>query len=190
MHHSGTRQRIIETADLLFYQHGFEHTSFADIAAAVQISRGNFYHHFKTKDEILDAVISRRIANTESMLNRWEEEGDTPKERIRSFIHILIMNKTKIKQFGCPIGSLCTELAKLDHIAKSRANTLFTLFRRWLTGQFELLGRKKDAEQLAMHLLMRSQGVAVLASSFHDEKFIQQEVEDMCAWLETQTEQQ
>ena len=43
-----TRQDIVEKADLLFYQHGFENTSFADIADAVGISRGNFYYHFKT----------------------------------------------------------------------------------------------------------------------------------------------
>jgi len=36
----------------------------------VQISRGNFYHHFKSKDEILDAVITARLANTRMMLER------------------------------------------------------------------------------------------------------------------------
>lgn len=39
-----TRQEIVEKADLLFYQRGFENTSFADIADAVGISRGNFYY--------------------------------------------------------------------------------------------------------------------------------------------------
>ena len=47
-----TRAQIVEAADQLFYERGFEHTSFADIAAQVQISRGNFYYHFRTKDEI------------------------------------------------------------------------------------------------------------------------------------------
>ena len=42
-----TRELIVEKADTLFYEGGFEATSFADIAAAVGISRGNFYHHFK-----------------------------------------------------------------------------------------------------------------------------------------------
>jgi AcrR family transcriptional regulator len=37
-----TREYIIEAADQLFYQRGYEHTSFSDIADAVQISRGNF----------------------------------------------------------------------------------------------------------------------------------------------------
>lgn len=180
-----TRDNIVEAADRLFYQQGYEHTSFADIADSVNISRGNFYYHFKTKDEILQAVIALRLANTRKMLQRWEREGATPVERIRSFINILIMNRTKIKNFGCPVGTLCTELAKLEHGLQPEANKLFSLFRRWLRRQFTQLGRESDADQLAMQLLARSQGVAALANAFHDVKFIKQEVQHMHDWLDS-----
>lgn len=179
-----TRDHIIEAADQLFYQRGFEHTSFSDIADAVQISRGNFYHHFKSKDEILGAVINLRLANTRQMLERWEIESESPAERIRRFIHILIDNRAKIKRFGCPVGTLCTELTKLGHPSQGKANELFTLFRIWLRRQFTILGRKADADELAMHILARSQGVATLASAFCDKKFIKQEVQQMCKWLD------
>jgi AcrR family transcriptional regulator len=179
-----TRDHIIQAADRLFYRQGYEHTSFSDIANVVQISRGNFYFHFKTKDEILDAVIHRRLADTRAMLDRWEIEGKQPADRIRSFIRILITNRADIKRYGCPVGTLCTELAKLTHAAQPEANELFTLFRTWLRRQFVLLGREADADTLAMHILARSQGVATLASTFHDERFIRQEVEQMCEWLD------
>jgi len=175
-----TRDQIVEAADQLFYRQGYEHTSFSDIANAVCISRGNFYYHFKSKDEILDAVINARLADTRTMLEQWEIEGDQPEDRIRSFIHILIANRAKIKRYGCPVGTLCTELAKLNHPSLDEANELFTLFRTWLRRQFTLLGHEADADELAMHLLARSQGVATLASAFHDEKFIKLEVEQMC----------
>src|SRR5262245_1559194 len=178
-----TRDHIVEAADQLFYRRGYEHTSFSDIADVVRISRGNFYYHFKTKDEILDAVIDARLANTRQMLERWQIEGENPEDRIRSFIHILIANQADIKRYGCPVGTLCGELAKLNHASQAEANKLFTLFRTWLRRQFELLGRKNDADALAMHLLAHSQGVATLANAFHDEKFIRQEVEQMCDWL-------
>lgn len=178
-----TRDHIIEAADQLFYRQGFEHTSFSNIADVVQISRGNFYYHFKSKDEILDAVINLRLTNTQMMLEKWEIEGKTPEDRIRSFINILIANKAKIKQYGCPVGTLCTELAKLSHASQPEANSLFTLFRTWLRRQFTLLGREADADELAMHLLARSQGVATLANAFHDEKFIKNEVQQMSDWL-------
>jgi len=180
-----TRDHIVEAADRLFYRRGYEHTSFADIADAVRISRGNFYYHFKSKDEILDAVIDARLAETRKMLDRWDIEGTGPAERIRSFINILLANRADIKRYGCPVGTLCAELAKLNHTSKDEANALFTLFRTWLRRQFTLLGCAADADALAMHLLARSQGVATLASAFGDEVFIRQEVEQMCAWLES-----
>src|SRR5690606_21258257 len=182
-----TREQIVAAADRLFYQQGFEHTSFSHIADAVRISRGNFYYHFRTKDEILAAVIDARLASTRKMLEQWEAEGAHPEERIRSFIHILIMNRAKIKRYGCPVGTLCSELAKLGHGSQAEANKLFALFRTWLRRQFVLLGRK-DADALALHLLARSQGVATLANALGDDKFIRREVRQMCDWLKALTD--
>lgn len=183
-----TRDHIVEAADRLFYRHGYDHTSFADIADAVRISRGNFYYHFKSKDEILDAVIDARLTDTRKMLEQWESANEHPADRIRSFVHILIANQIDIKRFGCPVGTLSTELAKLNHASKSAANGLFTLFRVWLRRQFALLGRKADADELAMHLLARSQGVATMANAFHDEAFIKREVKQMFDWLTSVTD--
>ena len=150
----------------------------------MKISRGNFYHHFKSKDDILGAVIDERLANTQAMLDRWESEGEAPADRIRSFIRMLVVNQADIMRFGCPVGTLTSELAKLNHGSRDEANRLFTLFRTWLRRQFVLLGRTADADNLAMHLLARSQGVATLANAFHDEDFVRHEVELMCAWLD------
>ncbi|WP_420960010.1 TetR/AcrR family transcriptional regulator [Brucella sp. IR073] len=183
MPHRATREEIISVADDLFYRRGYEHTSFADIADVVKISRGNFYHHFKTKDDILDAVIEKRLTDRREMLDRWEIEGKTPEERISRFIDILIVNREKIKHYGCPVGTLTSELAKLNHVAQADANGLFTIFRTWLRAQFIALGREADADALAMHLLVRSQGVATLFNAFHDQDFVEREVAQMKDWL-------
>ncbi|MFG1239089.1 helix-turn-helix domain-containing protein [Xanthobacter autotrophicus DSM 597] len=175
-----TRAAIVEAADRLFYENGFASTSFADIAAAVKLSRGNFYYHFKSKDEILAAVIALRLERTETLLATWDGEGEDAEARILSFIGILIANRVKIMRFGCPVGTLCNELAKLDHAAGADAARLFALFRNWLARQFRDLGHgEAEADRLAMHLLARSQGVATLASSIGDEAFIDAEVAEM-----------
>lgn len=181
-----TRNLIVETADRLFYETGVEATSFADIAGAVGLSRGNFYYHFKSKDQILEAVIARRIERTRAMLAAWEAEGATPGERIGRFIDLLVVNRAAIMAHGCPVGTLCEELAKLEHVALSRATALFDLFRHWLASQFAALGRGRDADHLALHLLMRSQGVATLATAYRDEVFIRREVAAMHAWLDAE----
>jgi len=181
-----TRRQIVEAADRLFYERGFEATSFADLAAAVHLSRGNFYYHFKTKDDVLRAVIAHRMITTRQMLDDWEVRNSQPASRIIAFIEILIANQAKIMAHGCPVGALCNELAKLQHAAKDDAAQLFALFRDWLARQFAALGRAADADQLAMHVLMRSQGVATLATAFADSAFIHREVQSMRDWLEMQ----
>ncbi|MFG0413771.1 TetR/AcrR family transcriptional regulator [Pseudomonas sp. zjy_8] len=179
-----TRERIVSEADRLFYERGYEHTSFADIADAVGISRGNFYYHFKSKDEILDAVIGDRMTSTSEMLQAWEALSSTPAERIKSFILIVITNRAQIFRHGCPVGTLCSELAKIGHPAQPQSNQLFTLFRTWLGQQFTLLGHEAEADSLAMHVLAFSQGVALLAHAFRDKRFVEREAERMCAWLD------
>jgi AcrR family transcriptional regulator len=173
---AGTRQQIIEAADRLFYRQGYEHTSFSDIADAVRISRGNFYYHFKSKDEILDAVIEARVVATKGMLAGWERTDD-PAARLRSFIHLL---------YGCPVGTLCSELAKLDHPARDEANGLFTLFRVWLAREFARLGSGRDADALALHLLALSQGIATLTNAFADEALARRQVRLLEDWLDEQ----
>ena len=178
------RQRIVAEADQLFYEQGFENTSFSNIADAVGISRGNFYYHFKTKDEILNAVIATRVSDIKAMLNQWTVEYPDPRQRILHYIDILTNNQENIKQHGCPIGTLCTELAKLHHEMRRDANQMLTLMRDWLTTQLRELGLGKEAKQVAMHLLARSQGIATITTAFEDQVFLRQEVKRLKLWLD------
>ena len=181
-----TRALIVRAADELFYKQGFQHTSFADIADAVGISRGNFYYHFKTKDEILAAVIDARIAERREMLRRWEAEQDAPAGRIQCYIKIVITNSADIEKYGCPVGTLTTELSKLGHGSLTGATEIFTLFRTWLGEQFAALGRADDADELAMHVLAFSQGIATMSNAYQDREFVRREVERLCAWVDEQ----
>jgi len=178
-----TRAHIVEAADRLFYENGFEHTSFAAIADAVGISRGNFYYHFKTKDEILTAVLAARSSRTREMLAEWERDESSPADRVRRFVEIVVANQVDIESYGCPVGTLTSELAKLGHPARPHAVGLFELFRTWLCRQFEELGFTAEADDFAMHVLAFSQGVAALSNAFHDGEFVQREVDRLDAWL-------
>lgn len=182
-----TRAQIVKAADELFYRQGFAHTSFSAIADAVGISRGNFYYHFKTKDDILAAVIDCRLDAARRTLAQWESESDTPSGRIRRFIDIVLTNGPQIQDYGCPVGSLTTELAKLRHVSREEAVGVFTLFRDWLRSQFTDLGREHDADELAMHVLAASQGIATLSNAFRDHEFVQREVARLHDWLDSCT---
>jgi len=178
------RQRIVTAADELFYRQGYENTSFSDIADDVGISRGNFYYHFKSKDEILNAVIDARIVGIKSMLNDWDKKYSDPKQRLYHYVDMQLQNQENIISHGCPVGSLCTELAKANHSMQDNANKMFTVFRDWLIVQLKLLGISKNTNQIAMHILARSQGIATIMNAFADTKFLRQEAKQLKQWLD------
>lgn len=109
--------------------------------------------------------------------------GDDPRDRILRFVRLLIVNRARIMAFGCPVGTLCAELAKLDHDAQPRAAGILLMFRDWLTDQFRALGAGDAAGDLALHLLGWTRGTAVLATALRDEAMIRREVATAESWL-------
>ena len=61
-----TRQRMMEAAEELFCSKGFEETSVQDILDAVDGSKGGFYHHFASKEELLRLLCARRASEAAS----------------------------------------------------------------------------------------------------------------------------
>lgn len=53
------KQEFLDAAQTLFYEQGYDQTSVNDILDAVGVSKGTFYHYFKSKEELLDALAER-----------------------------------------------------------------------------------------------------------------------------------
>jgi len=182
----GNRHRIIEAADQLFYRRGYKQTSFQDISDATGIPRGNVYYYFKTKDEILDAVVSARVADLAAMLSQCESETDDPRERLRLFTNMLEYNRDDVIQSGCPFGTLSSELAKDEPALQEKSRQAFILIRDWIKQQFDILGVAKSND-LAMDLLAKLQGVTVMACAFKDVDFIKRSHQEIKDWINTKT---
>ena len=181
-----TRADIVASAQALFYERGYAGTSFSDIVAAANVYRGNIYHYFKSKDEILQAVIDRRLDEFRAQLTQWEQECLQPKERLARFVKMIVERKNEVIRYGCPIGSLNTELAKNQRETQQFSKALFDLFRDWLALQFAALGHAKNAQPLALHLLGRAQGISVIAHVYGDAKLLQREVAALAVWVNEQ----
>ncbi len=87
---AGSRQEILRTAARLFRERGYDATSMNDISAALKLSKGGLYHHFRSKDEILFHIMNHAMDITEErVLNPIRDIAD-PEQRLRALIRLHI----------------------------------------------------------------------------------------------------
>ena len=67
-----TRQAVLDTARRLFVEHGFDATSLQMIADTMGVTKANVYYYFRTKIEILEALLDVSIAAFDAMLDTAE----------------------------------------------------------------------------------------------------------------------
>lgn len=177
------RQRIVEAADRLFYEKGYNGTSFSDIAQAASIPRGNFYYYFKTKDEILEHVIHSRMDGVAGMLSGLESSIDQPRERLLAFTDIISRRGEDISRYGCRFGTLNAELGKTQLGLQQKAAGLFDVFLAWLERQFRALDFGEESRMLGMHMLACVQGTTLLVYTYKDKAFLQYEIRRLQEWI-------
>jgi TetR/AcrR family transcriptional regulator, transcriptional repressor for nem operon len=177
-----SRTRLLQAAEKTIYLYGFGSTSIADIARAAMVPLGNVYYYFKTKDEIGGAIVELRVSRFKKLLQDLEK-ADSPKERLCGFVDIKIKNRETLARRGCPVGTLCSELQKYGGAAARKSRVLFTEALAWMEKQFEALGKGADSRGYAVHLLSATQGVSVLAHTFHDPTMIAREAERLKQWI-------
>jgi AcrR family transcriptional regulator len=175
------RSRLIEAALKLVYRHGFENTALADIAHEAKVPPGNVYYYFKTKTEIGGAIVEQRLAGFRAMREKWDRM-DSAKERLLGFVKMTVDNQAAVARFGCPIGTLCSELHKEGGPLAKKSTILFTETLAWIEGQFQALGGV-DSRGLAVHVLSALQGASVLAHTFHDPDVLASEAERISDWI-------
>lgn len=72
------KSEILDTAEKLFASKGFENTSTTDILNDVGIARGTLYYHFKSKEDILSAVIDRQVSYMAAKAKAIAENKEIP----------------------------------------------------------------------------------------------------------------
>lgn len=97
-----TRNLIIDTAARLFVEKGYEHTSIQDIINNLGgLSKGAIYHHFKSKDEIMNAVADKLYAGaTESMWVIARRKDLTGLEKLRMIFQTSMYSSAQEELFS------------------------------------------------------------------------------------------
>jgi TetR/AcrR family transcriptional regulator, transcriptional repressor for nem operon len=177
------RDRLVDAASQLFYEQGVERTTIADIAAAADVPAGNVYYYFKAKDDIVDAVVSMRIGGIEAMYSDLANGYDTPVDRLKALFKSLSGQAETIAQRGCPIGSLCTELAKRVNGTEPNSAKLMQALIDGAEQQFGEMGRG-DAHELALEMITTYQGSAVLAHATASPELMRREGDRVERWID------
>src|SRR5712671_1909046 len=180
--HIDKRSRLVSAAVELAYQNGFGPTSLADIAREAEVPLGNVYYYFKTKDEIGGAIVEQRLAELSAQRQQWSEAG-SPKDRLCACVQDVFENKDFLAERGCAVGTFCSELHKAGCSVAARATEIFAQHLAWIESQFRALGKGKDSNGLAVHLLSALQGVSILAHSFHDSGLVATETKRLKSWI-------
>lgn len=179
------RERLTAAARRLIHANGYAQTTLAEIAEAAEVPLGNVYYYFKTKDELVEAVITnlqQEFKQLTQELDRMQE----PRARIDGFLSMLVLDSERVARHGCSIGSLCTELNKGDGLLGQQANSLLEAQLEWLSRQFKLMGKAEEAGELALQLLVQLQGATVVTHVLKDAKVFTRQIAFAKAWLSEQ----
>lgn len=89
-----TQERIVDVSIKLFIEKGYEQTTIQDILDALNLSKGGLYHHFKSKEEILEAVKQKRAQYAADMLRELIQntKAINAKEKLKKILYHLGTN--------------------------------------------------------------------------------------------------
>jgi AcrR family transcriptional regulator len=177
------RERLVDGACRAFYEQGVEHTTLADIARLAGVPLGNVYYYFKTKDELVEAVISAHAGLVATTLAGLERHR-TPKERLKAFARLLRDQGDTAARYGCPQGTLCSELDKRQDGLDRLAAGLVRVPIDWAEQQFRAMGRR-DARDLAVALIAAYQGISLLTNALGDPDLMAREGRRLERWIDS-----
>ena len=179
----GKRQRLIAAATQLLHRHGVEKTTLADIAQAADVPVGNVYYYFKTKDDIIAAVIEAHVQQSRAALAAISSIHRSPKSRLKALVGEFAGQRDVIALYGCPQGSLCSELDKRPGRPDFALPELMRIPIEWAEEQFRALGQD-DAHDLAVSLIASYEGSALLTNTFRDPDILAREARRLNRWID------
>ena len=179
----GKRERLVAAATRLIHQQGVERTTLADIAALADVPAGNVYYYFKTKDDVLASVVEAHAQQTKSTLAGIDARHRSPKSRLKALVRAFAAQKETVALYGCPFGTLCSELDKRVGDPRFEVAQLLSLPIEWAEGQFRALGRR-DAHDLALDLMAAYEGSALLANTMRDPSVLSRAARRLDRWID------
>jgi TetR/AcrR family transcriptional regulator, transcriptional repressor for nem operon len=183
-----TRDRVLDAATELVFEQGVAGTTLDDVRAAANVSKGQLYHYFADKEDLVHAVIDRTV---QQVLDAQPALADLSTwTAIAAWFDDLVQLQVDRHAIGgCPIGSLAGELAETDEQARTE---IAAGFDRWEAPMREglrqmqadgKLRRGADPTRLATATLAAIQGGLVLTQTRRDPRQLRIALDAAYAYL-------
>jgi TetR/AcrR family transcriptional repressor of nem operon len=121
-----TKERIVKTAARLIHTRGYKNTSLDDILAESGVTKGSFYFHFATKDDLVHAAVDRFFGTIERRLSPLFEGPGTPTEKISGYLDGMthLMERSGCTG-GCLLGNLTLEVSDWHEELRDHLSSCF-----------------------------------------------------------------
>ncbi len=139
-----TRDVVLAAATRLIHVHGYNHTTLGDILRESGVGKGNFYYHFKSKEDLGYAILDQIVG---SFLERtldpcFSDPTARPVGQIRCFLdRVLETQRARNCVGGCPLGNLAAELSDVHEGFRTRLAQVFAAWQTRLTDALEAARR-------------------------------------------------
>jgi len=165
-HKDTSRQRLIQQTGSHAKKHGFNDSGVAALAASAGVTTGALYKHFNGKAELFAALITAELERTAQMYEGFDP-GDE-RRTVRALADYLSVAHVKHPEQGCPLPSLCPEIARADPAAMAA-------YQAGLLEIHQKLMRLTASSEAAWTLIAQNVGAVMLARAMPD-KDCQQEI--------------
>jgi TetR/AcrR family transcriptional repressor of nem operon len=177
-HKAKTRERIVESAWRLFNRHGFTGVSIDQIMEDAGLTRGGFYNHFSTKDELYAEVVSHALASRKKQVST--EACAAPRTTRELITAYLSQPHFDDRETCCPLMALSSDVARGGEPVKRAYRQVL----EYMIANFEkgLAGPKARKQAMALASLCIG-GMAVARAL--DDRALADEIRDAAKDLAT-----
>ncbi|MFC5448978.1 TetR/AcrR family transcriptional regulator [Paenibacillus aestuarii] len=169
---NNTSELILDTAQAIVQQFGFNGFSYAHIAEKIGIKTASIHYYFPNKEDLGEALIARYLKNFIAASVQIDTETDHHLEKLKKFV--LLYSGPVQENCTCLSVMLSSDLATLTEEVREGLANFFSANLTWLQQVFEQGRReghlffKGDAEAQAHQFLASLQGAQLIARSFRD----------------------
>ena len=191
---SKAKTKLLDAAQKLMMERGYAATSLEDICKSAKLTKGSFFHYFKSKEDLGKALLQRFCHFSQEQMQECCscEKSPDPLKRVYQHIDFAVaMSKDPVAGKGCLLGKLAQELCDTHPEIRSLCAEGFLgwakLFKRDLDAAKARYAPRAsfDTQSLAEYFIALSEGSQILARVKRDRKIIEKNMEHFRSYIKT-----